>query len=100
MMRSYRIGGIPAAPTNLKAYASASLIILKWTDNSTDETSFEVERANTESGPFSLVGTADANKKLFIDKGLERHTIYYYRVRAVGDNGASDYSNVISATTR
>jgi len=43
----------PAAPTNLTATAvSSRQINLAWTDNATDETGFQVERATRASGPW------------------------------------------------
>jgi hypothetical protein len=87
----------PAAPTNLAATAvSSSQINLSWTDNSTNELGFEVERS-TDGISFSKIATITANT--FPNTGLAAAARYYYRVRAVNNAGPSGYSNVASATT-
>ncbi len=90
---------VPAAPTALAAAAaSASQINLSWTDNSTNETGFKVERASAAAGPFTQIATTTAAS--FSDSGLSEATTYYYRVRATNAAGDSAYSNTASATTR
>src|SRR5205823_12054828 len=54
----------PAAPSNLMANATTSSeIVVAWTDNSTDETGFQVERATAASGPFAIIGSAGAGSQ-------------------------------------
>ena len=92
---------IPNAPSNLTATAvSSSQINLSWTDNSTNETGFKVERAISASGPFSQIGTTAANVTTYQNTGLTASTIYYYRVRANNTAGDSGYSNTANATTQ
>ena len=93
----------PAAPSGLNASAqSSSSIALSWTDNSSDETSFSVERC-TGAGctNFAPVGSSGANTPAFTDTGLQPSTTYTYRVQAVNANTglSSTYSNTASATT-
>ncbi len=93
-------GTAPAAPTALAAAAaSSSQINLTWTDNSTNETGFAIERAASSSGPWSAVTTTAANASSYQDAGLASATAYYYRVKAVNGVGGSAYSNTASATT-
>jgi len=92
---------IPTAPSNLTATAvSASQINLQWTDRSSNEEGFEVERC-TGSGcsNFALVNTAGADTTSWSNTGLSANTTYKYRVRAYNANGDSSYSNIVSAAT-
>lgn len=97
----YPLGGgtPPAAPSGLAATAvSQSEIDLSWTDNSSDETGFEIERS-LDGSSFSPVATVGADVTTYPDTGLSADTTYFYRVRAVNGAGASAFSNTASATT-
>jgi acid phosphatase type 7 len=90
----------PTPPSGLTAIAvSASQINLAWSDNSTDESGFEIERS-VDGATFSLLATVASNVSAFADTGLQRNRRYYYRVRAFSANGSSAYSNVAAAKTR
>ena len=66
---------------------------ITWRHAGTGETGFEIERSSpTES--FTLVGTVAANVEAHEDTGLAAGQEYEYRVRALGPDGRSDYSNV------
>ena len=90
-------GGL--APSDLSAFAnSTSEIQLTWTDNSTDETGFEVEmKAQGES--FDLIQTLSADSESTTVAGLAEATAYTFRVRATRDEGNSSFSNEASAST-
>jgi hypothetical protein len=88
----------PAAPSSLAASAvSASQINLSWSDNSSNETGFKVERSLSSAGPWAQIGTTAASS--YSDAGLSASTTYWYRVRAYNGAGDSGYSNSTSATT-
>jgi len=94
---------LPAAPTSLTAVpAAGKKINLSWTDNSSDETGFRIERS-TDGVNFSQIASVAANVKTYTNTGLARSTKYYYRVFAYRTtNGFTDnsaYSNIASATT-
>ncbi|MEI6914243.1 MAG: fibronectin type III domain-containing protein, partial [Armatimonadota bacterium] len=91
---------IPAAPTNLAAEASSSsLITLRWTDASSNETSFKVERSTSASGPFSVItSTVGVNAITYSDSGLTASTAYYYKVSSVNSAGSAA-SNLANTTT-
>jgi hypothetical protein len=88
----------PAAPTGLTATAAgANQVNLSWTA-STGATSYNVYRATTSGGPYSLVGTSAGTT--FANTGAACNTTYYYVVRAAnGGTCESGNSTQASATT-
>ena len=92
-------GTAPAAPTDLTATAvSSSRIDLAWTDNSTNETGFAIERS-LDGATFTPLTTVGANVRTYANTGLTVATTYYYRVRATHAAGPSAWSNVANAQT-
>jgi Bacterial Ig-like domain/Calcineurin-like phosphoesterase/Fibronectin type III domain len=96
-----------SAPSNLSATRSGSptnqRIDLSWTDNSSSEAGFVIERSTTSSFTTNLVTFPEtaANTTSYGDRNLQKKTTYYYRVFAVDSTGTrSAPSNVASATTR
>ena len=88
----------PAAPSGLLAAAGADgVVALTWTDNSSNESGFEVERSPSAIGPYARVTTAPAGATSFTDTGLASLATYFYRVRAVNGAGASPWSAIASA---
>lgn len=83
----------PAAPGSVTATvgaASASdTIDLTWSDNSSDETGFEIERSDTGGASWSAVSTTAANATTYVDSGLDPETTYRFRVRAVNEYSES-----------
>jgi len=97
--RTLSTGSIPAAPSNLAAAViSSSQINLSWTDNSTNETAFRVERAPAAAGPWTYIGSTTLTG--YGDSGLAASTTYYYRVAAYNSYGTSAYTNTASAITQ
>ena len=89
----------PVSPSALMASAtSSSQVQLTWTDNSDNETGFDVERS-LDQNQWNVVSSVGINQEGFFDTGLESETAYYYRVRAKNSGGTSSYSNVANATT-
>jgi hypothetical protein len=96
------------APSNLTATRSGSptqqRIDLTWTDNSSSEEGFVIERSTTSSFTTNLVTFPEtaANTTSYSDSSsLQKKTTYYYRVFAVDSTGTRSVpSNVASATTR
>ena len=89
----------PEAPSNLSASVeSATSIKITWTDNSSNETGFKIER-NTSGGSYSQITTVSANATNYTDTGLVSGVKYYYRVQAYNTAGNSAYSNEVETTT-
>ena len=85
----------PAAPSDLVATAaSTSSIGLTWTDQSSDETGFEVQRCQGFlCTAFVPVGTTlPAGSTSYTDTGLTAGTSFSYRVRAVNGTLVSAWS--------
>lgn len=103
--RLAQAAGEPAAPSDLAAqpgYPGDLSISLTWTDNSSDETTWQIERCiGAGCTDFTLLATRDATiwGPWFTDTGLAEITSYSYRVRATNAFGASAYSNSASGTT-
>jgi hypothetical protein len=97
-------GGYPgdetvAAPANLSAAATASnRISLRWTDASSNEDGFAVERSD-DGATFTRIALLGANMSGFTDGDVHPATRYFYRVSAFSSARASDFSNVAEATT-
>lgn len=90
----------PASPSGLVATAiSQTQIDLDWTDNSTNETNFRLERSTAQNGTFFQIALLGPGIAEFSDTGLALNTTYFYRVVAVNTGGDSAPSNVASATT-
>ncbi|HZQ22691.1 MAG TPA: PKD domain-containing protein, partial [Terriglobales bacterium] len=90
----------PFTPSNLVATAALNpaRITLTWTDSSSNETSFRIQRALDAGFTNSLVVlTASANSTTLVDSTVTQSTRYYYRVAACNATGCSAYSNVASA---
>lgn len=94
-------GTVPAAPSGLSATTGgANSISLSWTDNSTDETGFKVERKTGSGGTWSeIAGSLAAGTTSYNSGSLTAATTYFYRVRSSNATGNSTYSNEASATT-
>ena len=89
----------PAAPTALTTpTVTYNAVSLSWSDNSTNESGFKVERS-ADGVVFSEVGTLGADTRSFNDPTVSKLTTYYYRVRAFNGSGGSAYSNTVSAKT-
>ncbi len=89
-----------ASPSNLSATTiSTSRINLSWTDNSTGESGFKIERATGSCSGFSQITTVGASSTSYSDLGLNQGVLYCYRVRAYTAVANSDYSTTDSATT-
>lgn len=93
----------PAAPSNLQAQAaSASTINLSWTDNATNESGFQIERAPDvagSAGTFAQIASVGANTVAFTSNLLTPVTRYWYRIRSYNTAQNSAYSNSANATT-
>jgi Regulator of chromosome condensation (RCC1) repeat/Endonuclease/Exonuclease/phosphatase family/Fibronectin type III domain len=90
---------IPNPPSNLVATAIAyNQINLAWSDTSTNEAGFKVERS-LDGTNFTQVAQVLTNTASYLNSGQFPNTTYYYRVRAYNSGGNSAFSNVAGAST-
>jgi fibronectin type 3 domain-containing protein/predicted esterase len=88
------------APASLTAQATAPGIIqLFWTDNTPNETGFEVFRSTSSSGPYNFFKLLPEGTISYTDTGLVPNTTYYYKLRAVNNTLVSPYTNISQAAS-
>jgi hypothetical protein len=94
--------GCPAgvsAPSEMQAMGqSPSEIRLGWTDESGAAKAFRIERRQA-SGAFQEIALVPAGVDGFTDTGLPAGATFHYRIQAIGDDGASAYSDVVAGAT-
>jgi len=84
----------PTTPATLTASASGTTVSLAWSDNSTNETNFNVLRRDSCDGSFSIVDNVTANETSSTDT-VPAAGSYWYRVSATNDNGTSVPSKIV-----
>jgi hypothetical protein len=84
----------PQPPTGLTAAPNKRSVALAWTDGSSDETAFLIERSASLSDSFVQIASVGPNVTSYVDATVVKKTTYFYRVRAARGNARSGYSNV------
>jgi FtsP/CotA-like multicopper oxidase with cupredoxin domain len=96
-------GWLPATPTGLTVgTVTRTSVRVSWTDNSTNESGFYVQRSTKgTAGPWATVITAAANLTMATNSGsgVSPNTTYWYRIQSYDADGTSPASNVVSAKT-
>jgi hypothetical protein len=87
----------PAAPSNLNATATLYDITLTWTDNSSNETYFVIERQADGGIWYLRDSSVPPNTQTYYDRALVPGHTYNYRIKARNGLGDSTYSNEDSA---
>jgi len=86
---------VPAAASGVAAAPNlGSTIRVIWTDNSSDETGFRIERAASAAGPWTTIANFPSNSTTLFDFAIALEQQRCYRVFAVNSFGDSDPSNV------
>jgi predicted esterase len=89
------------APTGFAASAASfKQINLSWTDNSSNETGFEISRSTTSGGTYNVVRTTTAGVTSWSDNTLSPSTQYFYKIRAINATSASPLTGPVNATTQ
>jgi TolB protein len=91
----------PAAPTNFQILSvAANQIQVGWTDASTTEDGFAIERCTGRGcNNFAEIGRVGPNTTTYLDGTVASNTQYSYRMRSFNTGGVSSYTNVVSAKT-
>ncbi len=76
------------------------MLELSWTDNSSDEEGFEIERSTDGGSNFTLISTTLWDVESYVDADVLPATEYCYRLRAVNAGGSSDYTGTECGTTQ
>lgn len=93
-------GTAPAAPSRLMAGRVGPRIALNWSDNSTNEAKFVIERS-TDNFTSVVAFEQSANATSYRDATVQAATTYAYRVLAVSASGVrSTLSNVATVSTK
>ena len=87
--------GVPGAPSNLVAAPLGGGVHLTWSDNSSDEELFEIERKEGVPGAaFQQLDTVPFGTALYHDADVDLGARYTYRLRAKLPGSFSAYSNL------
>jgi len=86
-------GTIPARPSNLAVQAiSYKRINVNWSDNSNNETGFELLRSTQVAGTYIPIATVAGGITSYADSvGLSPATKYWYKIRSVNEYGGSAF---------
>ncbi len=88
-----------SAPSDLSSKAiSSSAISLEWTDNSSGEQGFIIERKSGES-KFLEIERTDSNVVKYTDNNLDAGKEYYYKVKAFNGSLYTHYTNTSISLT-
>jgi hypothetical protein len=92
-------GPVPAAPALATPTVNGpNSIRITWADNSGNETGFRVQRKRGVGGTYATVANLGSGVTSYTNTGLTATTQYYYRVKAINENGTTT-SNEASVTT-
>lgn len=88
-----------AVPTNLSITTlNAQQLLLNWSDNATNELGYEIF-GSSDGVIFSTIGNISHNTTSYIIDNLQAGERYYAKVRAIGLNTYSAYSNTANGLT-
>ncbi len=93
------LSNAPAAPSNLTAVGGIYKMDLAWTDNSSNEGGFTLDRSLNGSTWTTVATNINGNATTTSNFGLSAGTNYYYRIKATNSFGSSAWSNIAMATT-
>lgn len=98
-MRIHRMSAIVTytplvAPSNLSGSTmTGTTVFLSWTDNSSIESGFVIERSVNSPSAFAFLKGVGANVTNTTDSTVSSGNTYYYRIRTYTPGGNSGFSN-------
>lgn len=83
----------PEAPTLLvTSKESDTTVELSWTDNSSNEDGFKIERRQEGQAAYTQIAKVGEDVTSYTDSGLNNDIVYFYRVRAYNEASNSGYT--------
>ena len=93
--------GTPIAPgAGGLAALSTSSILLNWSDRSSNEGGFVLQRATSDLNYTTIQGNLPPNTTSFTDTGLNPNTRYFYRVASGNAFARSEFTELGNMTTQ
>src|SRR5690606_27294698 len=93
--------GVLYSTPELKAeYLTGSGVQLRWQDNNTGETGYEVYRRNVENQTFTLLTTTAANTTQYHDNSVIENNTYVYKIRPVRSSASGYYSKEVEVRAK
>jgi alpha-tubulin suppressor-like RCC1 family protein len=84
---------LPAVPVLNTSVYSPSRINVSWTDISSNESGFILERRKNEDGIWEQIAVLGPNMTSYADTDAAVYNTHYYRMKAYNGYGKTDYSN-------
>ncbi len=99
---AYDDGTVPTKPLDLNAaFTENSGVRLNWVDRAYNEYSYNVYRATSKTGPYSLLNGGQSSKDsiTYNDASAQQFTQYFYYVVGANNYGEGTTSDTVSITT-
>jgi len=104
MMHTMAVSVKPLKPENLALTTTGNgnnkTVLLNWTDASSNETGFAVQRALSAAGPWTTLATVPANTTTYSNRIGNTSTAYFYKVTAVNTVGDTKTPGFPTITTK
>jgi hypothetical protein len=87
----------PSRPTGLTAIqtGTTAVVALSWTDNSSNETGFKIQRKEDRAASWTTIYTAAADATSYNDSTVTLGKFYQYQILATNGDGDSESSGVV-----
>ncbi len=92
-------GDAPHTPGNFRLESSYGMNIIRWDTDwqaSIDET--EILRADSQSGPYEVVGSTAYHRRYWLDKDAVPGSNYYYKIRCTDVWGRASLESIVLST--
>jgi Carbohydrate esterase, sialic acid-specific acetylesterase/Secretion system C-terminal sorting domain/Fibronectin type III domain len=89
----------PTKPTNLVAINTITSLKLTWQDNSGSEKGYQVFEQESGKSDFVKIAELPSNSTELEITELKENTKLNFKVVAIGDGGASEFSNLLETST-
>ncbi len=96
--RTARLAWALLAVLGLASAAGAAQLQLNWSDQSSNETGFEIWRKTGTGGTYAQIAVSPSNTTSYADTTVTAGVTYCYQVRAYNDAGESDPTNEACGT--